>query len=78
MKSWYQTLKVGTYTTWDEVAQKFLLSYYPLKLKIDIAQFQHLDGETFYEAWKGKRTSLGSDPIMDLIERHNHDVLQCL
>lgn len=33
-KLWYQILKVGADTTWEKVAHKFLLKYYPLGLTL--------------------------------------------
>ncbi|XP_062103810.1 uncharacterized protein LOC133814923 [Humulus lupulus] len=46
----------GTITTWDEMARKFLIKFFPssksTQLRSDIGQFQQLEEEPFYEAWE--------------------------
>ncbi|KAJ4724584.1 DNA-directed DNA polymerase [Melia azedarach] len=55
-KSWLSSLPLGTITTWDDLAQKFLAKFFPpaktAKLRNDIATFTQFDGESLYEAWE--------------------------
>ena len=55
-KSWLHSLPVGSITTWDVLAQKFLEKYFPsaktAKLRNEIASFTQHDLESLYEAWE--------------------------
>ncbi|XP_062113989.1 uncharacterized protein LOC133824999 [Humulus lupulus] len=55
-RSWLQSLQPRTITTWDEMARKFLIKFFPpsksAQLRSDIGQFRQLDQEPFYEAWE--------------------------
>ena len=55
-KSWLHSLPVGSITTWDVLAQKFLAKYFPpsktAKMRNDITSFMQMDMETLYEAWE--------------------------
>ncbi|XP_022874214.1 uncharacterized protein LOC111393042 [Olea europaea var. sylvestris] len=53
-KAWFQSLPYGSIITWDDLAQKFLIKYFPpsksAQLRGEIGQFKQLDFELFYEA----------------------------
>ncbi|KAI3760410.1 hypothetical protein L1987_50805 [Smallanthus sonchifolius] len=55
-KAWLNSLPTGSITTWDDLAQKFLLKYFPpaktAKLRNDITTFTQDDGESLYEVWE--------------------------
>ncbi|CAM8954352.1 unnamed protein product [Rhodiola kirilowii] len=55
-KDWLWSHAPGTFTTWEDLAQAFLLQYFPpgktAKLRSLINTFAQRDGETFYEAWE--------------------------
>ncbi|XP_024032803.1 uncharacterized protein LOC112095314 [Morus notabilis] len=52
---WLNSLLPDSVTSWDELAEKFLMKYFPptknAKLRNDITSFQQADGESLYEAW---------------------------
>ncbi|CAM8948588.1 unnamed protein product [Rhodiola kirilowii] len=54
-KDWLWSHKPSTFTTWDELAQAFLLQYFPpaktQRLKNLINSFVKGEDETFHEAW---------------------------
>ncbi|XP_073120585.1 uncharacterized protein [Henckelia pumila] len=54
-RSWLQSLPLGSITTWEDMAVKFLAKYFlPSKstqLKIKISTFRQHDSEQLYEAW---------------------------
>ena len=55
-KSWLHSLPVGSITTWDVLAQKFLTKYFPpaktAKMRNEIASFTQHELESLYEAWE--------------------------
>ncbi|XP_073153026.1 uncharacterized protein [Henckelia pumila] len=54
--SWLQSLPLGSITTWEDMASKFLAKYFPpaksAQLKIEIITFKQQDYELLYEVWK--------------------------
>ncbi|CAM8953685.1 unnamed protein product [Rhodiola kirilowii] len=55
-KDWLWSHDASTFTTWNELAQAFLLQYFPpaktQRLKNLINSFKQGEDETFYEAWE--------------------------
>ncbi|CAM8902948.1 unnamed protein product [Rhodiola kirilowii] len=55
-KDWLWSHDGSTFTTWDELAQAFLLQYFPpaktQRLKNLINAFEQGEDESFYEAWE--------------------------
>ncbi|XP_073026757.1 uncharacterized protein [Primulina eburnea] len=55
-RGWLQSLPLGSITTWQELATKFLSKYFPpaksAQLKIEIRTFRQTDFEQLYEAWE--------------------------
>ncbi|XP_073028653.1 uncharacterized protein [Primulina eburnea] len=55
-RGWLQSLPLGSITTWQELATKFLSKYFPpaksAQLKIEISTFRQTDFEQLYEAWE--------------------------
>ncbi|XP_073154034.1 uncharacterized protein [Henckelia pumila] len=55
-RSWLQSLSLGSITTWEDMAVKFLAKYFPpaksTQLKIEISSFRQNDFERLYEAWE--------------------------
>ncbi|CAM8940720.1 unnamed protein product [Rhodiola kirilowii] len=55
-KDWLWSHEGNTFTTWDELAQAFLLQYFPpaktQRLKYLINSFRQGEDETFHEAWE--------------------------
>ncbi|XP_073057158.1 uncharacterized protein [Primulina eburnea] len=55
-KGWLQSRPLGSITTWQELATKFLEKYFPPamseQLKIEISTFQQNEYEQLYEAWE--------------------------
>ena len=55
-RGWLQSLPLGSITTWQELATKFLAKYFPpaksAQLKIEISTFRQTDFEQLYEAWE--------------------------
>ncbi|CAM8918138.1 unnamed protein product [Rhodiola kirilowii] len=55
-KDWLWSHEGSTFTTWDELAQAFLLQYFPpaktQRLKYLINSFRQGEDETFHEAWE--------------------------
>ena len=55
-KVWLNSLLSGTITTWDILAQKFLVKFFPqakmAKMRNDITTFVQYDMESLYEAWE--------------------------
>ncbi|XP_024021733.1 uncharacterized protein LOC112091705 [Morus notabilis] len=53
---WLNSLPPDSVATWDDLAEKFLMKYFPptknAKLWNDITSFQQADRESLYEAWK--------------------------
>ena len=55
-RAWLNALAPNSILTWDDLAEKFLMKYFPptksAKLRNDITSFQQLSGESLYEAWE--------------------------
>ncbi|KAA3469754.1 protein FAR1-RELATED SEQUENCE 5-like [Gossypium australe] len=56
LKAWLNTLLSGIVASWNEICQRFLLSYNPLnmnaKLNNDIKSFRKSEDKKLYEAWE--------------------------
>ncbi|XP_075474877.1 uncharacterized protein LOC142505677 [Primulina tabacum] len=65
-RGWLQTLPLGSITTWQELATKFLSKYFPpaksAQLKIEISTFRQTDFEQLYEAWERYKELLRKCP----------------
>ncbi|KAL5580017.1 hypothetical protein UlMin_012459 [Ulmus minor] len=55
-RAWLNSLPSDSITTWNDLAEKFLIKYFPptknAKLRNDITSFQQLEGESLYETWE--------------------------
>ncbi|KAL5580185.1 hypothetical protein UlMin_012627 [Ulmus minor] len=55
-RAWLNSLPSDSITTWNDLAEKFLMKYFPptknAKLRNDITYFQQLEGESLYETWE--------------------------
>ncbi|KAL5549524.1 hypothetical protein UlMin_004755 [Ulmus minor] len=55
-RAWLNSLPSDSITTWNNLAEKFLMKYFPptknAKLRNDITYFQQLEGESLYETWE--------------------------
>ncbi|KAL5565633.1 hypothetical protein UlMin_028797 [Ulmus minor] len=55
-RAWLNSLPSDSITTWNDLAEKFLMKYFPptknAKLRNDITSFQQLEGESLYETWE--------------------------
>ncbi|KAL5564932.1 hypothetical protein UlMin_028096 [Ulmus minor] len=55
-RAWLNSLPSDSITTWNNLAEKFLMKYFPptknAKLRNDITSFQQLEGESLYETWE--------------------------
>ena len=69
-KVWLNSLPPSIITTWEELAQKFLVKYFPpvktAKLRNDITTFIQFEGESLYEAWERYKDLLWRCPHHDL------------
>lgn len=67
VKNWLISLQPSSLTTWDEVFNKFMLRYFPLKktsdLKSQIQNFNKFDGETFHDVWERYKDLLDRWPM---------------
>ncbi|GKV46238.1 hypothetical protein SLEP1_g53237 [Rubroshorea leprosula] len=65
-KNWLNSLPVGSITTWDMTAQKFLSKFFPhaktAKMSNDIATFVQLNMESLNEAWERYKELLRKCP----------------
>ncbi|KAI3828034.1 hypothetical protein L1987_02125 [Smallanthus sonchifolius] len=73
---WLDALPPGTITTWDEMAEQFLLKYFPsnitAKLRSSIAGFRQDNDESLHAAWERYKILLRRCP------HHEQDLwLQC-
>ncbi|KAA3479785.1 Retrotransposon gag protein [Gossypium australe] len=57
---------VDSINTWDELVSKFLAKYFPssktMKIHMDITNFQQLEVESLYKAWKRFKLMLRKCP----------------
>ena len=55
-KQWLNSLPRGSITTWDQMAEKFLLKYFPpaktAKLRNDISSYAQIESESLYDTWE--------------------------
>ncbi|KAJ4724778.1 Retrotransposon gag protein [Melia azedarach] len=55
-RAWLNSLPSDSVTTWQELAETFLMKYFPptknAKLRNEITAFQQVDEESLYEAWE--------------------------
>ncbi|XP_062075621.1 uncharacterized protein LOC133779716 [Humulus lupulus] len=55
-RAWLNSLPSDSVSTWQELAERFLMKYFPptknAKLRNEITSFQQLDEESLYEAWE--------------------------
>ncbi|XP_024042922.1 uncharacterized protein LOC112099709 [Citrus clementina] len=55
-RAWLNSLPSNSITTWSELADKFLMKYFPptknAKLRNEITSFYQLEDESLYEAWE--------------------------
>ncbi|XP_061353260.1 uncharacterized protein LOC133308974 [Gastrolobium bilobum] len=71
-KVWQNTLQPNSIRRLEDMAEKFLMKFFPptkaIQLRNDIAAFQQYDGETPYEAW---------DRFKELLQKcPNHGILK--
>ncbi|XP_061344671.1 uncharacterized protein LOC133290586 [Gastrolobium bilobum] len=54
-KTWLNTLPPNSIRRWEDLAEKFLIKFFPptkaARSRNDIAMFQQFDGESLYESW---------------------------
>ncbi|XP_075521327.1 uncharacterized protein LOC142554548 [Primulina tabacum] len=69
-KSWLNCLPVGSITTWEDMANAFLLKYFPpsktMKLRANITTFSQFEQESLYEAWERYKDLLRRCPHHEL------------
>ncbi|XP_024021315.1 uncharacterized protein LOC112091556 [Morus notabilis] len=55
-QSWLQSLPSGSVAAWEDMAQKFLIKFFPpsktSQLRAEITQFRQFEYEQLYEAWE--------------------------
>ncbi|KAI4297568.1 hypothetical protein L6164_037453 [Bauhinia variegata] len=55
-RRWLNSLPPSSLDTWDSLAQKFLIKYFPpsktTKLRTEIVNFNQFDRESLYDAWE--------------------------
>ena len=55
-RGWLQSLHLGSITSWQDMAEKFLAKFFPpakiAQLKSEIGQFKQNDFKSLYEAWE--------------------------
>ncbi|KAM6543139.1 hypothetical protein CsatB_007586 [Cannabis sativa] len=55
-RAWLNSLPSASVTTWQELAERFLMKYFPptknAKLRKEITSFQQFEDESLYEAWE--------------------------
>lgn len=65
-RTWLDSLPAGSITTWDQMAEKFLLKYFPpsktTKLRNKITSFEQDEGESLYDAWERFKDMLRKCP----------------
>ncbi|KAA3490711.1 Retrotransposon gag protein [Gossypium australe] len=53
---WLDSQELGSITTWDELARKFIHKFFPIsrtiQLRRDIANFKQFEGKNLYEVWE--------------------------
>ena len=65
-KSWLNTLALGTIDSWNSLAEKVLIKYFPTtrnaRFRNEIIAFQTFEDETSSEAWERFREMLRKCP----------------
>ncbi|XP_015162332.1 uncharacterized protein [Solanum tuberosum] len=65
-KRWLNSELANSFTTWNDLAQKFLIQFFPsgktAKLSSDILSFRQKVGENLYQAWDRFKSMLMSCP----------------
>ena len=65
-KSWLNTLARGTIDSWNSLAGKFLIKYFPptrnARFRYEIVAFQQFEDETLSEAWERSKEMLRKCP----------------
>ncbi|KAM6559604.1 uncharacterized protein LOC115712327 [Cannabis sativa] len=55
-RAWLNSLPSASVTTWQELAERFLMKYFPptknAKLRKEITSFQQFEDESLYETWE--------------------------
>ncbi|KAH9780391.1 hypothetical protein KPL71_008059 [Citrus sinensis] len=71
-RAWLNSLPSDSITTWNELADKFLMKYFPpiknTKLRNEITSFHQLEDESLYEAW---------ERFKELLRRCPHHGIPC-
>jgi len=74
-KRWLNSEPANSITTWDDLARKFLIRFFPsgktAKLRSDILSFRQNGGENLYQAWDRFKSLLLSCP-------HHHQANEVL
>ena len=56
VRAWLNSLRLDSITTWNDLADKFLMKYFPptknVKLRNEITSFHQLKNESLYDAWE--------------------------
>jgi len=54
--SWFNSLRAGSITSWDQLRREFLCRFFPpsktAQLRAKLYQFTQEDGESLYDAWE--------------------------
>ncbi|KAI3509274.1 hypothetical protein L1887_24434 [Cichorium endivia] len=71
-RSWLQSFLSGQIASWEQLAQAFLIKFFPpgrtLQMRNEINQFQQRDQESLYDAWERYRELLRKCPHQGLQE----------
>ena len=71
-RTWLNSLPSDSITTWNELADKFLMKYFPLtknaKLQNEITSFHQLEDDSLYEVW---------ERFKELLRRCPHHGIPC-
>ncbi|KAH9744107.1 hypothetical protein KPL70_003546 [Citrus sinensis] len=69
-RAWLNSLPSDSITTWNELADKFLMKYFPptknAKLQNEITSFHQIEDESLYEAWERFKELLRRCPHHDI------------
>ena len=71
-RAWLNSLTPNSITTWSDLADKFLMKYFPptknAKLRNEITSFYQLEDESLYDAW---------ERFKELLRRCSHHGIPC-
>ena len=66
-RAWFNSLPADSIATWSDMAEKFLMKYFPptknAKLRNDITSFHQGNGESVYAAWERFKELLQKCPL---------------